>query len=95
MGAGNEPIPRLRLPTLAILTNPSSPHEPHMPRARRTPMCSLTEHTARSHREHLAKQTEPIYTQTANDHGIPYEPPTQGPQQGPSSFPCPETQGEQ
>lgn len=56
-------------------------------------MCSLTEHTARSHREHLAKQTEPIYTQTANDHGIPYEPPTQGPEQGP--FLCPGTQGEQ
>ncbi|QDF19585.1 hypothetical protein PP353_gp50 [Arthrobacter phage Kumotta] len=50
-------------------------------------MCNLQEHTARDTRQ---QQAEPIYAATARDHGIPYQPPTQGPEQGP--FSCPETE---
>lgn len=46
-------------------------------------MCNLLEHTARDQRQQAARQQEPIYATLANERGIPYE----GPEQGPSAFP--------
>jgi hypothetical protein len=62
--------------------------KPLMPdaRPRRTAMCNLIEHTERDQRQQQAKRLEPIYANLADERGIPY----QGPEQGP--FFCPETE---
>lgn len=46
-------------------------------------MCNLIEHTERDQRQQQAKRLEPIYAALADERGIPY----QGPEQGPSSCP--------
>jgi hypothetical protein len=51
-------------------------------------MCNLMEHSERSARELEARKREPVYASLADQHGIPYEPPTTGPHEGP--FSCPE-----
>jgi hypothetical protein len=50
-------------------------------------MCNLLEHSERDARLQQAKRGEPIYANLADERGIPY----QGPEQGP--FPYPEKDG--
>jgi hypothetical protein len=47
-------------------------------------MCNLLEHSERDARLQQAKRGEPIYASLADERGIPYE----GPEQGP--FSCPD-----
>ncbi|AYN57919.1 hypothetical protein PP640_gp68 [Arthrobacter phage Faja] len=47
-------------------------------------MCNLMEHSERSSRELEARKREPVYASLADERGVPYE----GPEQGP--FSCPE-----
>lgn len=81
------------MPAFPLFANPSPPYQPELSHARprRAPMCTLQEHIERDTRQQTAKRLEPIYAALAKERGIPY----QGPEQGPFSFPCPETQGEQ
>ncbi|AXH44426.1 hypothetical protein PP356_gp46 [Arthrobacter phage MargaretKali] len=44
-------------------------------------MCTLQDHIDRDQRLQTARKQEPIYAALAQEHGIPYEPPT-GPRTG-------------